>query len=963
MHTFPIPADEKTRMARLRDLVVLDSAPEPLFDDIARLASEACGVPIALLSLVDAERQWFKANVGLPGVSQTPRDVAFCAHAIGADTVFEIPDATQDPRFSGNPMVVGEPDIRFYAGAPLILPDGARVGTLCVIDRKARQLDAGQTQMLRSLAAIASRALVMRRDLINKALAVRTEYELMVADSEARYRAIVEEQTELISLAQSDGTLVYVNPAYAKHFGRLPDDMTGASLYDFIQAADREGVRKLIAEVLGSGENRSSENRVVAVDGSEKWVAWTNSLQRDGGLEPLLHSVGRDITGRKQAELALRANQSFLYRTGRVAGVGGWEIDLVSNAVIWSDETRRIHEVGPDYVPTLEGAIAFYPPAALPLIERAVKTGMEQGIPWDLELPFITATGRGIWVRAVGEVEFEDGKPVRLVGAFQDISERKQLEQRLADNESFLRQVTDSLPIRIAYVDKELRYRFVNLAHCRRFGRGREGILGHTRSELTSGVNDAAAEPRRRAVLAGQAQHYEFDELIDGQQRRIESQLIPDISETGEVRGFFATGVDITERNAAERAARELMTIFDNSPDYVVQTDWRGNILYMNPAVRRAIGLAGDESVTLRNFAEFNTPTTNRLFAEVILPAVKANGVWVGETTMVIAQGREVPVSHMVLAQPNSAGRIDRYSAVMRDISSEVEAKKQLLRQTATLRSITEAIPAIVAVVGTDRRYRFVNSGFERWMGVSRERIVGHTLAEVLSLTDYERSRPWVERALAGETVQFERHYPGRGAAGHLAVSYIPLWLDDGTVDGFVGVAQDITQHKQEEVRLLQLAQRDALTGLLNRAGFEEVLERRLSEGEGASMALLYVDLDHFKPVNDQHGHPTGDKVLQMFAQRLSRLVRPADAVARLGGDEFAILLCGVHDSGNAYAVGEKVIAAARAPFDIDSLQLLIGASVGVAFGADPATGWRDLVARADALLYQAKADGRGRLA
>ena len=145
-------------MARLRDLVVLDSAPEPLFDDIVRLASEACGVPIALLSLVDAERQWFKANVGLPGVSQTPRDVAFCAHAIGADTVFEIPDATQDPRFLGNPMVVGEPDIRFYAGAPLILPDGARVGTLCVIDRKARQLDAGQTQMLRSLAAIASRA-------------------------------------------------------------------------------------------------------------------------------------------------------------------------------------------------------------------------------------------------------------------------------------------------------------------------------------------------------------------------------------------------------------------------------------------------------------------------------------------------------------------------------------------------------------------------------------------------------------------------------------------------------------------------------------------------------------------------------------------------------------------------------------------------------------------------------------
>ena len=954
---------EAERLARLRELVVLDSAPEPLFDDIARLASEVCGVPIALLSLVDAERQWFKANVGLAGVNQTPRDVAFCAHAIADAALFEVPDTTHDPRFAGNPLVTGAPNIRFYAGAPLVLPGGARVGTLCVIDREARQLNPSQARMLQSLAGIASQALVMRRDLITKSLSVRSEFEGALAESEARHRAIVEDQAELVSLARPDGELVYVNPAYARHFGRVPAQMIGTSLFDYVEPADRAAVKALVDQVLRTGESDAGENRMVAADGTDRWVAWTNRLQVDTRKQALLHSVGRDVTERKRLDQALRASQAFLLRTGRVAGVGGWELDLASSAVTWSDETRRIHEVGSDYVPTLATAIDFYAPEARAAIETAVQLGMERAEPWDLELPFVTATGRRIWVRAQGEVEFEGGKPTRLVGAFQDITERKLLQQQLADSERFVRQITDSLPVRIAYVDKDRRYRFVNLAHCQRFGLAREQIVGRTRGELTEGKTDEWVEPMLQAVLAGQARRFEYEETVGGQLRRLESQLIPDLSDTGEVRGFYATGIDITERTIAERALRELTTIFDNTTDYVVQTDRRGNITYMNQAARRAIGLAPDAPVTQLNFAAFNTPATNRHFAEVIGPAVKAHGVWVGETTVYGAQRRKVPVSHMVIAHRDAVGCIDRYSAVMRDISAEVEAKQLLMRQTATLRSITETIPAIVAVVGADGRYRFVNSGFERWCGAPRDSIVGRSLTEVLGRTEYERSRPWVERALKGETVKFEKDYPGRSSARHLAITYIPLWLDNGEVDGFVGVAQDITLHKQEELRLLQLTQQDPLTGLLNRSGFEQYLESRLSEGGGPSLALLCIDLDHFKPVNDRYGHPAGDRVLQLFAQRLRALVRPTDAVARLGGDEFAVVLPGLREGGNARSVADKIIAAASAPFELGSLRIGVGASVGVAYGADPAAGWRDLLTRADAMLYRAKESGRGRQA
>lgn len=137
----PIPADDAERLRALRELLILDTPPEERFDRIVAFAAEEFEVPIALVSLVDEQRQWFKARVGM-GVCETSREISFCAHAIVQPDLFEVLDATRDPRFADNPMVVGEPFIRFYLGAPLRLPGGATVGTLCLIDTRPREFDA-----------------------------------------------------------------------------------------------------------------------------------------------------------------------------------------------------------------------------------------------------------------------------------------------------------------------------------------------------------------------------------------------------------------------------------------------------------------------------------------------------------------------------------------------------------------------------------------------------------------------------------------------------------------------------------------------------------------------------------------------------------------------------------------------------------------------------------------------------
>jgi len=146
-----IPPTEAARLEALRQYAVLDSEAEQGFDELVRVASILCGTPISLVSLVDADRQWFKARHGLEA-TQTPRDQAFCAHAILDDVPLVVPDAHRDARFQDNPLVVGDPGIRFYAGAPLLNPQGHALGTLCVIDRQPRALAAAQIEGLQLLA-------------------------------------------------------------------------------------------------------------------------------------------------------------------------------------------------------------------------------------------------------------------------------------------------------------------------------------------------------------------------------------------------------------------------------------------------------------------------------------------------------------------------------------------------------------------------------------------------------------------------------------------------------------------------------------------------------------------------------------------------------------------------------------------------------------------------------------------
>lgn len=153
---------EQSRLNALLKLKVLDSPFETIFDTVTRIASDVCETPIALITLVDENRQWFKANVGMGCVTETPRDISFCTHTIESDELLEISDATQDERFWDNPLVTGNPEIRFYCGVPIKLPMGENIGSLCVIDTKPNYLNEHQRKTIEGLAKLVAQLLVLR---------------------------------------------------------------------------------------------------------------------------------------------------------------------------------------------------------------------------------------------------------------------------------------------------------------------------------------------------------------------------------------------------------------------------------------------------------------------------------------------------------------------------------------------------------------------------------------------------------------------------------------------------------------------------------------------------------------------------------------------------------------------------------------------------------------------------------
>lgn len=584
MQPAPIKADEAARLAALRQYAILDTPAEAEFDDFTRLASGICQTPIALISLVDAERQWFKSKLGLDA-SQTPRDISFCGHAIHGREVLVVPNALEDERFSDNPLVTSGLNIRFYAGAPLVTPEGHGIGTLCVIDSVPHQLSDDQRESLAALGRQVVRQLELKRALAQtRDMAARRE------ESEERFHQLFLHTGQGVVIQQADGRISDANPAAERILGQSSDEIRGVTSLDPRWRAVREdgsdfpGAEHPSMVALQSGEPVTGV--VMGIfhpsDNDWRWIRVDAYPRRAHAGGPVLqvYVVFSDITETRQAYLEVRQARKFLSdvlaAASEVSIIATDRDGLITNFNLGAE--RLVGYSAAEMVGQQTPAILHL---AAEVAARGAALGSQLGYPVEgfrvfvvmperhgsekREWTYVHKDGHLMPVSLVVTTMRDDaGEIVGYLGIAEDITERKRAADALSDQTQRTQAILDNVIDGIITIDEVGNVASLNRAAERMFGFPATEVLGQNvkmlmpepyHSEHDGYLANYHATKVERVIGIGR-------EVLG---RRKSGDTFPmdlavsEISHAGK-RMFVGLVRDITERKRGERLKSEFVS-------------------------------------------------------------------------------------------------------------------------------------------------------------------------------------------------------------------------------------------------------------------------------------------------------------------------------------------------------------------------------------------------------------------
>ena len=546
-------ADESRRIETLRKYAILDTESEQALDDLTALAAQICGAPIALISLVDEHRQWFKARVGLE-TTETPRDISFCGHAVHQRDLFIVSDATQDERFAGNPLVTGEPHIRFYAGAPLVSPDDSALGTLCVIDHVPRNLTQAQEQALRVLARQVMTHLELRL------------HEHQLAESESKFRLLAENITDVFWIASPDlQKMYYVSPGYERIWGRSADDLY-ANPHQWVEcilADEREHVLGVFGKLTENEPSVSVEYRIARPDGSVRWVLDRGFQVRDAaGRLVRLTGIAADITERKHLEIATR-HVAALVQFSDDAIIGK---DLNSIITSWNKGAEKIFGYFADEM--VGTSITRLIPTDRANEEAHILAKIRRGESVDhFETLRNTKSGQLIHVSVTASpIKDSAGKVIGVSKVARDITERKRTEQARRMSEARYRALFEYAPDGIVIADSESYYIDANSRICEMLGYTRDEMIGLHASDIVvpNEVPQIAVALDVIKTKSDYRQKWHFRRK-DGSV--FPAEVIATVMPDGNLLGVIR---DVTDQNLAQAQIAEQAALLEKARDAII---------------------------------------------------------------------------------------------------------------------------------------------------------------------------------------------------------------------------------------------------------------------------------------------------------------------------------------------------------------------------------------------------------
>ncbi|KQQ84631.1 histidine kinase [Xanthomonas sp. Leaf131] len=839
----PIPVNDALRVEAVRRLGVLDTEPEAEFDDIAWLAAHVSGAPMALVSLLDADRQWFKARCGTD-LEGTPRSVSFCSYAVMGTELMEVPDAEADPRFALNPLVTAAPGIRSYVGVPLIGREGYAYGTLCTLSTKSRVLDENQKQALIRLARQAANQLEARRD----RLAAQAQRQTLSRLLEAMPDAVVS--------CDNDGLLYEFNHAARQWHGTDP-------------------------RVLPPAE----------------WAQHFDLYAADG---------------------------TTLLPTEAIPLVRAWRGEHVRNAE---------------------------------MVIRA--TGQ---------------SARSVLCNA-DPVVSDQGAALGAVCVMHDITQLRDASAALAGERARLQSLVDaSQDVAIIAFDPNGRIELFNPGAERLLGYAADEVLGtcpaqfHLPAELERHMATLALSPpsyiRLAAAAAGDVLAEEIWTLVrkDGELRRVRLcfNIIHDAQQG--LAGYLAMAIDVTAelqaQAAAQLAAEHFRGAFETAPQGMAIVSLDGAWRDVNPSLCSILGYPR-EQLLRTTFQTITHPDDLEMDLCLVQELIDGKRDSYSLAKRYISQhGAVIWAQLSVSLVRDSSGAPVHFVSQIQDVTERHVAAERLAESEARLRAISDATPTLVSQFDAEQRCLFANEAHRHWLGVEPSSLVGRHLTQVLG--DFSApAHAALAQVVAGQRASFEHVVRGGESPRDVEITLVPE--TQGTqaqTQGFFLMAHDVTAHKTLHRLMHERATRDALTGLPNRHAWSEALQIAVSQAQQQqrAVAVMFLDLDGFKRINDVHGHRAGDAVLVAFGRCLQRAAGESYLVARLAGDEFVVLLDDLQDpQTECAAVADRIrdVAAAGAVFGEQHLP--IQPSIGVAWQHGPHADAASLMHAADEAMYAAK--------
>ncbi|MEQ8317602.1 MAG: PAS domain S-box protein [Phycisphaerales bacterium] len=415
---------ERERLRELQNCDILDTDYEPAFDNLTKLAASLLGTPIALVSLVDEDRQWFKSHFGL-GARETPRSQAFCDYAIAGEDVLVIPDATKDDRTRCNPLVTGEPSIRAYAGAPLRLPSGKAIGTLCAIDTEPRSFSAEDLRTLEDLAAQVVHLIQLRQQAL--------EYDTVATE----LRTILDSVPALIYFKDGANNILNLNKAAAAAMRLDVDEVVGRHSEEFFPQKDARKFLEDDLEVLETGRPKLGIEETHEGGDGEPLTIRTDKIplrNRSGTFDRLV-AIATDVTALRAAESQLDETNQRLALAMQGSGQAAWEWNPVTGETFLSDSWYEMlgYEKG-DFASVFDGWTLLVHPEDVPDARKNLEEHLAGERPlYDTTMRVRRKDGTWQWGHVIGRVveRTSAGEPQRVTGMLIDIDGERQLQDEL----------------------------------------------------------------------------------------------------------------------------------------------------------------------------------------------------------------------------------------------------------------------------------------------------------------------------------------------------------------------------------------------------------------------------------------------------------------------------------------------------------------------------------------------------